>query len=95
MKIYKGVNGLPIILDCGIDISGAYAFKILYQKPSGTKGEWPAELEGSTKIKFVTSSTTSELDEAGQWFIQAYVEGAGYKLFGDIVGIIVYEPLKS
>jgi len=47
------------------------------------------------KIKFITDSTTSELDEAGQWFIQAYVEGAGYKLFGDIVGIIVYEPLKS
>lgn len=68
-------------LDCNpnddptIDISSASVLKILVLKPSGEEVEWTATRYGSTnKITYTTSLT--DLDEAGKYKMQAWVEWA-------------------
>lgn len=61
------------------NLADATVKKILYQKPSGATGFWSASYNGT---KLVYTTVDGDLDEAGQWFFQPYVEFAG--------GIIIY-----
>ena len=80
MKHYIGEVGTDIVLDTGITITGATAIKIKYQKPDGTTGEWTASKNGTTKVQYTL--LTGNIDQAGVWTFQAYVEVSGGKWHG-------------
>jgi hypothetical protein len=75
-KIYQGDVGTQIILDCGSDISTATVRKIKARKPSGALVEWNAAASGSNSITYTTQA--NDIDEAGSWSIQAYIELPGW-----------------
>ena len=78
---HVGDKGIEIILDVGTDISGATVRKIKYKKPTvGTVGFWVASEKTSTSIVYVTQ--VDDLDDAGIWKLQAYVEKSTWKLHG-------------
>ena len=70
------------MLDVETDISEATVIKIKYKKPNGDQGFWGAEKKDATKIFYLTGS--GDLDSAGIWDMQAYVESPGWKLHGKV-----------
>lgn len=87
-RIHKDDVETKIVLDCGVDVSSATVRKIRYKKPSGSTGEWDAELEDQTKIYYVTQE--GDLDETGTWTVQAYVEMPNWKGHGHEASFYVY-----
>jgi len=79
---YVGDVGVEIVLDVGTDISKATVMIIKYKKPSGGRGFWDAEKKDATKIFYIPGP--GELDDAGIWDMQAYVESPGWKLHGKV-----------
>lgn len=76
----RGSIGLKIKVNISASTVGATLCKIRYEKPSGEIGEWVAQIESGTSISYTTVSA-NDLDEEGDWNIQAYVEN-GWKLSG-------------
>ena len=80
---YVGDVGVEIILDVATNISGATLRQIKYKKPiSGTLGTWSATEKTATSIVHVTQK--DDLNEAGIWKLQAYVEKSTWGLHGEI-----------
>lgn len=50
---------------------GATDARILYEKPSGEKGYWPAVIDGQ---KAIYTTVTGDFDEVGEWKLQPYVK---------------------
>jgi len=93
--VQRGFVGLKIILSTVIDISAGTVFKIFYRKPSNQVGEWVAVKETNSSVSYTTTGT-SDLDEAGVWEFQAYVETPSWKGFGKDTGRLdVHENLPS
>ena len=92
LKIYKGMVGLLLEVETGIDLSDATGVKLKVKKPSGTTVEW----EGTpvdTKITYVTQA--GDLDESGLYLIQAYVEKpTGGKFLGETARLHVFEEFE-
>ncbi len=86
-KIFAGDTGTEIILDCGTDISTGTLLRIEAKKPSGVKVNWAAVLDGTTRIRYVVQS--GDLDTAGRWSLQAYIEMPGWKGRGEIAPMVV------
>lgn len=80
MKHYIGEVGTDIILETGKALAGATLLNIKYQKPDGTTGSWTGTIDTATKVKYTLSS--GDIDQAGVWTFQAYVEVAGGKWYG-------------
>ncbi len=80
-NLFIGDTGTQIILDCGINISSATILHILCRKPDGSKVTWSGVLEGTNTIKYTVG--TGDLDVAGTWELQAYVEMPGWKGRGE------------
>jgi hypothetical protein len=91
-KVYQGDVGTQIILDCGSDISSATVRKIKARKPSGALVEWTAAASGSNSITYTTA--TNDIDEAGNWQLQAYIEVTGGKFHGETLALPVYSAFK-
>lgn len=89
--IHKGEFGFTIEMETGQVISGAASASILYQKPSGAKGSWPAQIVGS---KLVYRVQQGDINESGTWQLQAYIQSADFELYGDKVTINVVETLE-
>ena len=83
--------GKKITLNVGMDISGASALRIYYQKPSGTKGHWTATAESARSISYTLAA--SDLDEAGVWKVQPYAVVGDEAIYGDIERFEVRENL--
>jgi hypothetical protein len=79
MSYYVGDSYSSFSLDTGISLTGASVTKILYKKPSGLKGSWNATATG-TVLSYQLQN--GDIDEAGLWSIQAYVEIGGKKAYG-------------
>ena len=92
-KIYKNDIGTKIILDAGCDISTADVWKILYSKPgtARVKGEWAAIPEGTESVYYIT--TADDLDVAGKWNVQLYIETPAWKGYGEKVSFEIYDNL--
>lgn len=73
--------------DCvAIDVSGATDKKIYLRKPSGAVLTRPADFDGDGadgKIKYV--AVEGEIDEAGEWKLEGWVELPGGKWFTTVV----------
>ena len=89
-KIYLNQSSLEITLTTKVDITGASARLIKYEKPSGDTGEWAAaEVDpGVGSIKYIFTGT--ELDELGTWKLWAHVTFPGGRSApGELVNMVV------
>lgn len=92
MAIFQGQSLLTIELETSYDISSATTAKILFQKPDGTTGEFEGVVSDTTKVAYTTE--TGDLDQAGTWHMQAYVEIDGLKGYGAITYVTVESNLE-
>lgn len=81
--VFVGDVGTEILLDTGVDISAATVAKIKVKKPTGAALDWTATISGTRSVRYVIQ--TGDLDVAGRWKLQAYVEMPGWKGRGDWV----------
>lgn len=63
-KIYANQTDLTLRLETGKDITGASSTKMCYRDPNGSLGEWVAEIEGTTIVKY---SIIAPLGIVGKW----------------------------
>lgn len=92
-KIYVGDIGLKIRLDSQADLSGAAVQKILYRKPGDlTEYEWSATIEENRYVCYTV--VEDDLDTAGEWLLQAYVETSTWEGRGETVRMTVYDIFK-
>ena len=92
---YTGQIGALIRLDTADDpavLAAATVREIHCCLPrSRVVHKWSAGLDG-TKLTFTTTEA-SDLPTSGVYKLQAYLEGPGYSLAGDIVDMAVLAPL--
>lgn len=89
-QAYINSGIITITLDTGIPLTGATVTKIKYQKPDGTKGEWTASVNG-TSLQY--DADNDDIDQAGTWQFQSYVEIAGQIGRGEIASQTFLTPL--
>ena len=79
-----------------VDVNSATAKKIIFEKPDGTIVENDAtfKTDGSDGIIRYTTSLASELDQSGNWKIQANVTLPIGQWSSDIDRFKVYENIK-
>lgn len=92
MSIFKDQTLLTITLDTALtDLTDATTLRIYYKKPSGTESFWAANLSGTQKMTY--SIQANDLDEVGEWRLQAYADYSGNIGRGDIILMVVEERL--
>lgn len=74
-------------------ISGAINTKILFSKPDGIAGEWIATIESNRYLIYQISGVT-ELDQAGEWDFQAYIELGNFKGKGETQTIRIFDSFE-
>lgn len=91
-KVYVGDVGTEIVLGFGVDVSTATVLKIRAKKSdsAGTVIEWDGTLEGTDSVKYIIQA--GDLDVAGSWKLQAYVEIASWSGLSETATLKVYEP---
>lgn len=95
MTIYKGDTAIVFRLDTGVDnLDIATKIEIHVLKPSGLEVTWTAVQYGTTS-EITYTSTVGDLDESGNYILQAYIEWGTNIHYGDTTTIVVYEPLTS
>ena len=82
--------GTLIRVDVGSDITGATVHEIKYIKPDGTTDSWDATV--STQYLQYTT-VDGDLDQVGEWKIQALVTTASGTWHGELTRFTVNEPL--
>lgn len=88
-KLYVGAVGVKLIVDTGVDLSGATYVSLKVKKPDGSETEWIGSALG-TKIEYIIQQ--GDLDQSGFYKIQAYVEFSdGSKMYGETDGMYVYK----
>lgn len=92
MSYYSGDSYTQLSLDTGISLAGATVTRILYTKPNGLKGFWTATVS-NTSLQY--QLINGDIDQWGRWQVQAYVEVAGKKAYGNIVEIHFNKPLNG
>lgn len=93
---FLGQIGATISLDTEDDaavLAAATKLEIHYQTPTGTVITKTASRSG-TVLSYTTTSV-DDLPEAGEYTVQAYGEGSGWKIPGAKVTMIVEEPLEE
>ena len=83
MSVQVGDIGAIIRYTTTTDISAATVHKIKYRKPGGILGEWPGTIFGTYSVQFITTLVT-DLDIAGVWQRQIYIEMPGWKGHSEI-----------
>lgn len=68
-KHYIGEIGTEILVDTGVDITGATDTKIQCKKPDGTIVAWTATISGTTKLKYTIIS--GDFNQSGTYTLQA------------------------
>ncbi len=89
--VFVGDIGTEIILDCGTAVTTSTVRNVIARSPRGAKKTWAASVDGTNNIKYVTAA--GDLDQAGDWRIQAYVEMPGWQGYGDVVVLTVKAPI--
>jgi len=88
-KVYVGDVGTRIALDAGEDITTQTVLKIKYRKPDGTTGEWSASVEANNYAVYYTQD--GDLDTAGLWKFQIYIELPTWEGHGETAEYMVNE----
>ena len=87
-KIYIGDIGTVFTVDCGTDITGASVKKLKIRKPDATLVEWSASVVNTNYLRYTLVS--GDLDQAGIYYLQAYVEDGGGKWHGERTEFFVH-----
>jgi len=96
-KIYVGQTNLKLVLETGVDLTGATTKQIKYKKPTGdTISQLDAAVEGNVVDGALAYdfkvADTALLNEAGNWSFWAYVVFADGRIArGETANLIVYE----
>jgi len=93
--IFVGDIDTRIILETGVDVSAGTTLEIHYVKPSGESGSWTALPVAGEETQIYYDTVEGDLDEAGDWQVQAYVELATWEGHGEITTMTVSRPLDS
>lgn len=97
-KVYVGDFDTLIAIDVGVDVSSATSLAIKYTKPDGTAGEWVGAAGGSGNVEIQYQTNTGDIDQAGEWLLQPYVEditgASGWNGLGETVRLDVYDPYE-
>jgi hypothetical protein len=72
---YIGAIGVEFRIDTGYDLAGDTLLQLKLRKPSGEEVNWTATAYDTTTLTYTTVS--GDLDEAGTWTYQSYVEIGG------------------
>lgn len=89
MKIFVN-DTVNLILNTGKNISTFTTFKIKYEDPDGTRGQWTAALYPSNNLCL---NAVVEFDTKGLWKVQAYVAKVGEVYHGMWADVMVFQPL--
>jgi hypothetical protein len=89
-KVYVGDVGTEIVVNCGVNISSATEMSIKARKPSGAMVTLSAVLSGQNYMKHVT--TEGEMNEPGNWQLQAYVDMPTWRGLGETAILPVLPP---
>lgn len=90
-KSYVGDEGTLILIDMGEDISAASVTEINVRKRGGDV-TWTASIYNSNYLSYTIQ--TDDLDEAGTYYLQPYLEFTDWKGKGETVSFEVYEDFK-
>lgn len=82
--------GTLIKVDVGSDVSGASTKLIKYIKPDGTEGSWDSTV-ATQYLQYIT--VDGDLDQIGQWEVQAKVTLVGGTWHGEVTRFEVRKPL--
>jgi hypothetical protein len=93
MKPYVFQNdvGTLIQVDVGSDITGASEHQIKYVKPNGVASFWDATVS-TQYLRYTT--VDGDLDQIGEWTIQAKVTVAGGTWHGEVTRFEVLKPIS-
>jgi hypothetical protein len=83
MQVFNGQSLLQLKFDTGLNLAAATVLKILFERPDGTAGFWAVTVIDGTKLVYNVLET--DINIAGNWQLQSYVEIAGKKGYGKIV----------
>jgi hypothetical protein len=89
-KLYQNATGVQITLETGYNIAAASALTMAVKKPDATTVEWTATLSGTTALRYVTAA--NDLDQAGEYFLQAKVTVGALVTRGETAKLVVSEP---
>lgn len=93
---YIGSSGTTLYIRTGIDLTDVSitSFSIKVLKPNNTEVTWNAIIDPSndTQMKYVILDT--DIDIAGTYRIQSYVETATEKFLGDTTSFIVKDKFN-
>lgn len=89
--IFVGDVGTEIRLDCGVDISTSTVQEIHVRKPNGQSVVWAADPFGTNFISYTT--VTGDINIAGKWLLQAYVEMPDWRGCGLTAVLDVQKPI--
>jgi len=82
--------GTLIRVDVGSDVTGATIKQIKYIKPDGDSGNWDATVNGQY-LEYTT--VDGDLDQEGEWIVQAKVAVTGGTWHGEITRFEVQKPI--
>lgn len=85
--VFVGDVGTVISLDCGAITTAATLRQVIVKKPNGRRVTWNAVQDAETSIKYVVQ--VGDLDVAGDWQLQAYVEFPTWKGRGEVATLKV------
>ena len=91
---YINTVGLKIVLDTKLDLSDISAAIIKCRKPDKSVEMWSAEVDSDNKTCIYHITETGDLDQKGDYELQAYIEYSdGSHFYGDIAVITVKEHI--
>jgi hypothetical protein len=85
-KIYRG-QGVLIRLQTGLNISTSSFFRVMVIRPDRTTAVWNGTLNGTSEVRYQCSNT--DLNQSGNWVLQAYVKLGTRDLYGEKVNLKV------
>lgn len=68
---------------------------IKFVRPDGTVGYWDSTIDGTDNTKMYYTTVPTDLNVAGYWRLQAFIESAGVRSHGKIVELKVFETLTD
>jgi hypothetical protein len=88
-KLYVGTVGCVIMVE-GLDSIAGADVTLYIKRPDGVADEWDGEVgTDEESIEYTTLGT--EIDIAGTYFIQPYVETTTWEGYCETVQLIVYD----
>jgi hypothetical protein len=87
-EIYVGAIGFGIVLATGQDLDSSTKWEIHVLKPSGVEATWTAA-KHATAGSIAYTTVSGDLDTAGVYQLQSYVEWGTAKFLGETVDLIV------